>query len=636
MMSHHSWAIVASLLIFSSSVSSLGHLTTIHHDLEQFQINTANESYGFIIPLPAGNDTTFETFINSRSRVLVNDLLRENISVYWATENATVLVSPIDDMSTNSDLFIKRGDFIIPFTGDDHKDKMMASVVFDYCIDSELDDWNYPLDGYLLLNPLNVESYKLVEPRIAQHFGISTRYGWPVYLQIADAGGFLTFDFFLDGETELLLNSDTYNVFMWPYEPNPARMFEAAESLVNKESFNTIRRFVAQGGGYVGSCYGAQTASSGFLQPLSLLSLTYAYHPERPSFPLSLAMSMSDTIQQIRLSLLEDLFISTSVITNHSHPLAFGMNGPVKDFFSGPWFIYLGENSECVSAFNTIILESSSTPPVMNKIVGSPNWVASNFGKGRLALFASHPEFVNNVSLLFEQCDWPEDHYYGRRVIQNSLFYVTGIPDQYPLFNQSYPQSIIEQIFTDTTGIEFPTSDSHYFEITVDQLERYASKLCFIENLSSELMISYADIFSDATLFQNDSHPLLYSYHFGIILQEYVQKSIRTLQMFESLSALETINNELMDTFADLDHFINNNINESVGIAEITLRFLDQIEDYLNDPSLSLKDKTVLVELSRNMIATFESSLKYVPQMYFEPLKTLRHFWYEYQALITE
>ncbi|MFH1014254.1 MAG: hypothetical protein V1769_07115, partial [Thermoplasmatota archaeon] len=429
-------ALFTGVLLLLASSSSPGLIYASFQEIHSSMISDSSKIYGYAIPLPSGNDTTFETFLNSRSKVLVNDLLREDIAVFWTEEPVSCQCSPIRDMRNVLDVSFNKGTFIIPFVGDVYEDALMSSIVFDYCSDAEIDDWLTPLEGYLLLEPLSVRSIELVEPRIAQFFGTSTRYGWPVYLQIADAGGFLNFDFFLDNDIKTLLRSDSYNVFMWPYEPTPARMIEAMKNLIDKQSFNVIRRFVAQGGGYIGSCYGAQIASSGFIQPLSFFSLTYAYHPDKPCFPYSLTTSMSDTIQNFRWSLLKDLFISTSVITNSSHPLAFGVNRTVKDFFSGPWFIYLGRNSECVSVFDTIALETSSAPPVVQRIIGTPNWVVSSFGNGKLALFASHPEFVNNISLLFDQRIWPEDHYYGRRVIQNALFYVTGMSDR--LSTQGY------------------------------------------------------------------------------------------------------------------------------------------------------------------------------------------------------
>ena len=90
---------------------------------------------------------------------------------------------------------------------------------------------------------------------------------------------------------EALDNSSThstfynYNVFMWPYEPNPARLNEVAISLSNRRDFKIIRSFVSEGGGFIGSCYGALAASSGFLNPLSGLHLLQAYNPSIPFLP---------------------------------------------------------------------------------------------------------------------------------------------------------------------------------------------------------------------------------------------------------------------------------------------------------------------------------------------------------------
>jgi len=94
--------------------------------------------YGFLIPLPSGNDTTVETLQNSRSRVLVNDLLREKVDVYWTITPQTCLVSPILDFNESYEKMFDQGSFLIPFVGDEYVDALISSIVFDYCIDAEL------------------------------------------------------------------------------------------------------------------------------------------------------------------------------------------------------------------------------------------------------------------------------------------------------------------------------------------------------------------------------------------------------------------------------------------------------------------------------------------------------------------
>lgn len=626
--------VLACILLLISSSVSFSHVDSIQSKPLSLD-SDFNEIYGIIIPLPSGNDTTFESILNSRSRVLINDLLRENITVYWSTEKVECYVSAILDLNSAVDHSFSKGSYIIPFVKDEHQNSLLSSIVFEYCIDSELNDWKVPLEGYFLLEPIFLNSYKLVEPKIAQYFGKEIRYGWPAYLQIADEGGFLTFDFFLDGETSSLLSPQDYNVFMWPYEPSPARVTEVFGNLIDKDSFNAIRKFVAQGGGYVGSCYGAQVASSGFLNPLSPLLLNYAYQVEKSSFPFSLSLSLSDTLQRFHQSLLNDLFISSSVITNHSHPLTFGVNGPIKDFFSGPWFIYLGKNSQSVSVFDNIILESSSTPRVVNKVIGTPNWVTSTFGEGTLALFASHPEFVNNISLLFEQRNWSEDQYYGRRVIHNSLFYVSGLADKKPSFHYSYPPPIIKEMMEKTMNLTLPLVQNEFFDVRINMLNSYSSNLSDLQHISSELLIPFRDLFFDAVLFQKNSQPLLYTYHKSIILQDYVQRSIENLYLLDTVFSLDMLDqNEVIKEFTDFNDFIDSNLNRSTRIAQYSLELLFQIEEKLNGSSLNTIGKIDLIETSRELITTIETSLKFVPQLYFESLKLLRHYWYQYKSIV--
>ena len=50
--------------------------------------------------------------------------------------------------------------------------------------------------------------------KIVQYLGLPVRYSWPAYLQIADAGGFLNFDFLLDEEITSKLNNNDYNTLM--------------------------------------------------------------------------------------------------------------------------------------------------------------------------------------------------------------------------------------------------------------------------------------------------------------------------------------------------------------------------------------------------------------------------------------
>jgi len=159
--------------------------------------NASNNSlcYGFVVPLPQGEDTTIETFEDSRIRNMINDLLRENISVYWSKEDFSALSKTLDLYGSTEEKTYEKGTFVIPFSGDEYKDALITSIVNDYNQTHELDDQNSITSKvYMLQDELNMIANRLTEPKIVQHLGKPIRYGWPTYLQIADAGGFLTFE----------------------------------------------------------------------------------------------------------------------------------------------------------------------------------------------------------------------------------------------------------------------------------------------------------------------------------------------------------------------------------------------------------------------------------------------------------
>ena len=101
----------------------------------------------------------------------------------------------------------------------------------------------------------------------------------------------------------------------------------------------------------------------------------------------------------------------------------------MTEFFKGAWFIWLGRNTKSIATFQDMVNIKDGDQKDKNlrrAVINTPSWVYSNFGKGKIVLFSSHPEFVNNISLLFEGLEWEGDKYYGRRTIHNSLFYVTS------------------------------------------------------------------------------------------------------------------------------------------------------------------------------------------------------------------
>ena len=99
-----------------------------------------SESFGFIIPLPQGINDSNETLKDSEVRNLINDLLRENITIYWSKENFSALTK---NLLNNNDPIVSsfyKGTFILPFSDDDYYDKLITSIIFDYNYSNEIKD----------------------------------------------------------------------------------------------------------------------------------------------------------------------------------------------------------------------------------------------------------------------------------------------------------------------------------------------------------------------------------------------------------------------------------------------------------------------------------------------------------------
>ena len=593
---------------------------------------------GFIIPLPAGNDTTIETLVNSRARFLVNDLLRENVDVFWTLKPGSAMCISLTENMPAKEVQFERGAFIVPFTGDNASDQLITAVMVDYNVVSEIDEQPYVVDIFCLMGAIEISALKLAEPQIAQHFALPVRYGWPCYLQIAEAGGFLTFDFLLDGETSSKLNLKDYNVFMWPYEPNPARFSEVVLSLSNKIERQSIRSFVCEGGGYVGSCYGALAASSGFLNPFSGVHLFQAYLPPLSCLPFSFTMCMSDSLMMERAEVLEELYVSYSKIHNHTHPITFGINETVKEFFSGPWFVWQGKNTESVSTFTELTLGENITVPsfIKNQVEQSPSWTVSTFGKGDMVLFSSHPEFINNITFLFEKREWSADQYYGRRVVFNAIMYAAAEEVESIPFDMHRPLSFINVIQEKTCSLEIPSVSDTSFEVLKERFANYRDNLTVFRQQTHQLMALYSILFNESIVYPSQSRPLLYTYAFCSILQDYVNKTLDVLQMLDNIKVLcEKSDSMLPKKLAMLYSNLSEKLNHTEEIFLRTEIISNEILELFQHPVPPFHEKSRIVEQSRNMLVTFEISLKYLPQMYFESLKLLRHEWYHYESMMS-
>jgi len=87
--------------------------------------------YGFVVPLPSGIDSTDETFQNSKVRHLINDLLRENVTVYWSSGDFSAISKEMNNESDIVERGFNKGDFIISFSGNLTKDILTTAIIYE-------------------------------------------------------------------------------------------------------------------------------------------------------------------------------------------------------------------------------------------------------------------------------------------------------------------------------------------------------------------------------------------------------------------------------------------------------------------------------------------------------------------------
>ena len=591
--------------------------------------------YGIIVPIPSGEDTTIETFENSRIINMINDLLRLEITVYWSNENFTALSRRFDSNET-LELSYNKGTFIIPFSGENIKDAIIISIVSDYNQTHELDAQSLiKNEVYLLEQEINVNCSKLIEPKIAQHFEKPIRYGWPSYLQIAEADGFLTYELLIEGETEKVLNNEDFNTFIWPYLPAPAKYYEELITFMNTKAINAIRRFVNNGGGFVGTCYGAYAASSGFIIPGVFSSLKYAYNPDLNRIPPAFSLSISDSIMKINLDAFTNLYIAKHKVVNIDHPVFYGVNETVTDFFEGPIFTWLGKNTHPLTVFYEIkSLNDNYT--ISNKLketlIGRTSWVNSTFGRGKIILYGSHPDFVNNIAPLFRNNIWEGDKFYGRRIIHNSIFFVIS-DDKAEIDYKGYNSSFVNIIIENTNNLSINDSVTDEFEELYNRLGKLFNSIYSFKNTTIDLKELFLNFEDENITFSENIKMLNYTNWCSEMNLDYINKTKLSIDILKHLlPMLYEYNASIVDIVKMLNDELINRLNESEKIIQQTTDIAYNIKENLNSSKISFFKKFLILEQGRFILQTFEKCLKYIPKVYFEILKLLRYCWYNYEA----
>ena len=587
--------------------------------------------YGFIVSPVKCDNVTIQDQINCKIRHLINDLLREQIPVYWTAEDVNASIIEING-SEEETVSFEKGTFIIPFTGNTSVDTKIIVIIYDYNYSSEIEEDNeLKISVYILREPLsNVHVYPLSEVKLAQHKN-KVSVGEMCFLEISSECGFLSFELLFNSVIAEKLNNGEFNVLTHAgWGPDYATFYKTMYfytlySDLKYRVSTAVRKFVSNGGGYIGSCYGAGVAGSGGkVGPVTIHFKRVAYNPKLPSiFFYGLA-------DYICTTLTESLGLIQVKIVNDTHPVSYRLDPVTWDHhFGGPRIDYVGENVEVISQFY-----NTST-----RMDGTPSWVSSKFGKGKAVTFSPHPEILGFGF-------YPDNRtHIGRTVISNALFYTTAKDITALQLSHMRSLSFIEEILNETGDIQIDTNTVDIFnEIkdsineTIDDITNLSDYVKQLKDLIKE--IAGEDLPGTSPFLGYSSLKITVKYYYHLFVK-YLENTMETLNTLEKIYPLLESDPDFVQQIETLKDDVSSRIAE---IQRICSQGYEMCEDY-EEALLKYQKRPRLLSRLKEFLITDKghkfywhifSVFSYVPQIYFNSLKLLRNSWYNYEASMME
>ena len=601
---------------------------------------TQNTCYGYVIPLPQSSIIQNNPQIHYSTLNLINDLLNQDISVYWI--NSTMNVLAKRNLTAPAEhLTIKPGTFIVPFSTNNEINNILNVIITDYFVLHELDKNIEPVCLYFLLEQLTLNScYQLEKPKIALYFGngvIARSMNW--YITTLSKSGFLNLEILTDQDVITDLNNKEYSVLIWP---GGRYSFDLKSNI----SFNTrylkqyeIKKFVSNGGGYIGSCYGAYAASSGIkLFPFYLL---YQF-PDLPT------LGLFQGLQDSYIALAMPCYFNISV-DEKAHPVLFGANNQIDGSLlsGGCVFTKLGKHTHSLASVKEIdytkwlenFQERDDLNPLVKKIIenwinftiGKTIWTTSEYGQGKIVTFGDHPE-KGDIHL--------------QRITHNALFYVTSKQINHISINVPISLDEIVAIQEKTKNLILPENMSDFFDESFNKLETYNQIIHDIKYKTDEISRLISSSVGSGIMDQEFASKIYSSY-----LWNFRETFQRHLDFFNMSKKEEKITSNLINIAHILLLLEEQNLsydlkitpfetNLSHDLTNINLTLSKIVHDLsslkfeINNYQHSKSQNDLIIQLFDHTLFKSKDIEKLCPKIFFNSKKFLRDLWYYYESTI--
>jgi glutamine amidotransferase-like uncharacterized protein len=589
--------------------------------------------YGFIIPLVKKEKYFVEYNLCIITYNLVNDLLREKITVFWMAENQSLYAQRIYS-NENIEILFERGSYVVPFSNNNSVNTKIVSIMCDYNQSNEINENLTKVPIYLLMNNYTINGYELVEVKIAHYRNPFNTDSEIYFVNAAKKNGFLNYDF-LNPKSIRSLKKEDFNFLIYGYgdlEISPfipplyskyGRPLNWIWEDLRYRTSQRIRNFVNNGGSYLGVCGGAIRAASGLDSlPLNWYFDIAKQHHRMPTFGF-LCLIDCEVMYPNSTSGLTQLKIE-----NNSHPITFGMDKFVEEYTAGsPRFIELGDNVDIISSFED--------PNI--SVNYYPSWITSSYGKGKVILSSSHPELT-------------EFHYNktGCKFLGNSYYYATSEYKTNIQLSKSENITYIADVWNVTKDLEIKNNNSYnIFDNLSIKINDLINKMKEIRNElnNSYLLINKIILEENYTIdydADKDSIHFLGRFSVHTVKERYLLESIQYLE--DTIKKLTLTNNiysyikNNSEIVQDIENFNDkmfqeiNDANNSLSNLKIYIgEYNDSLNVYRNAKFKKVRYKQVhnmLHKITEKIPCIFSNIVK----SYFDIMKFLRHNWYDFES----
>ncbi|MCW4017668.1 MAG: BPL-N domain-containing protein [Candidatus Bathyarchaeota archaeon] len=292
---------------------------------------------------------------------LINTLLQLNYPVYLLSE-------PISAVSNSH-----RGDFILPIPQSNEQS------IFTQYINYLSEQLNVTITS---VTKVQANVYPINQPNVAVYYGGGVSGGSLEHIHALQQAGFILST--VDENNMNLQDLSKFNVLTFP-GGGPYL------NVLTEENTNSIKQFVQNGGGYLGTCGGSVLGFK--LDLLDVDNFMVGDYPDWADLRGPLILNITDPQSLIVTGYQSNL---TSTYYMGSFISRVGDDVDVICTYGAPTDELKEFGPEIIDAYNVTI-----QPEEINLYWGTPSIVAGEYGNGKVVLSTTHPELLAESQRLF-------------------------------------------------------------------------------------------------------------------------------------------------------------------------------------------------------------------------------------------